>query len=541
MAHVSPLRIIVWVITLVILLAAAAWCGPLPKKIVEFGWDVPDTAYLREHIRDMEKRPFDGVVLRMYGTRNGEKVDGYTVFRKEVWQREWFDQCAQDLRATRFRQFTDNFILMWTTPGTPDWFSDADWRAVCNNIGIQAWVAKQGRLKGICFDPEPYGEHNPWDYAEQPRAAQYTFDQYRVQARKRGAEFMRAIAAEYPDITLLMLFGGSIVGGALHEFDPVEALKDEGYGLLPFFIDGMLDELPKDAFIIDGCEPGYYMEERSAFLEAYLRMKQRVLAVISPENHDTYRARVLAGFGLYPDRAWRDEGWGWHVDDPSKNYYTPEEFRENLGNAVDVSDRYVWVYTEAVNWWTGKDLPPGYEDAIWRVRLAPKVEELALLVRQRSVPASELVAYLPLEWKFRKDDANQGVAEGWYEPSYDDAAWVTVRTDSQWCKQPGHIDMSGSGWGRAWFDAPSSAAGKRLYLLIGALDERGDIYLNGRLALERRPAEPDGWRTPFLFEVTDAVRPGERNLIAVHAVADTTLGGVWRPSALLADVFSRRR
>ena len=126
------------------LAAEGAAAAPLDKRIIEFGWDVPDTASVRAHIRDMEKLPFDGCVLRMYGTHDGEKVDGYTVFRKEAWTRGWFEQCAADLRATEFRTLTDNFLLMWTTPGTPDWFSDDDWRAVCNNIGILAWVAKEG-------------------------------------------------------------------------------------------------------------------------------------------------------------------------------------------------------------------------------------------------------------------------------------------------------------------------------------------------------------------------------------------------------------
>ncbi|UCH35887.1 MAG: hypothetical protein JSV65_05910 [Armatimonadota bacterium] len=519
-------------------LAACAWAAPIEKKIVEFGWDVPDTAYLREHVRDMERLPFNGVVLRMYGTRDGDKVDGYTVFRREAWQRDWFAQCAEDLRATDFRTFTDNFILMWTTPGTPDWFSDDDWRAVCNNIGILAWVAREGGVKGICFDPEPYGEHTPWAYEEQPRAGEYTFDQYRAQARKRGAEFMRAIASEYPDITILMLFGGSIVGGALAQADPVEELATEGYGLLPFFIDGMLDALPDDALIVDGCEPGYYMEERVAFLEAYRRMKQQVLAVISPENWDKYQTQVLAGFGLYPDRAWRDAGWGWHVDDPSRNYYTPEEFKENLTNAVDVADRYVWVYTEALNWWTGKDVPPGYEEAIREVQQEPWRLRLAGLVARHQAPAELLVTYVPLEWTFRKDDEGHGAAEGWHKLDYDDSSWETVRTDSQWCNQEAYQDMIGNGWGRVWFDVPASAAGKRLYLIVGALDEYGDIYVNGALVHERRPTVPSGWRLPFIVEVTDAMHPGERNLLAVHAMAETTLGGVWKPSAVLADVLA---
>jgi len=40
------------------------------KKIVEYGWDVPSPAYIADHIREMEKRPFDGVLFRLEATGN---------------------------------------------------------------------------------------------------------------------------------------------------------------------------------------------------------------------------------------------------------------------------------------------------------------------------------------------------------------------------------------------------------------------------------------------------------------------------------------
>ena len=29
------------------------------KKLIEYGWDVPDTAFVRQHVAEMEKVPFD--------------------------------------------------------------------------------------------------------------------------------------------------------------------------------------------------------------------------------------------------------------------------------------------------------------------------------------------------------------------------------------------------------------------------------------------------------------------------------------------------
>ena len=32
--------------------------------------------------------------------------------------------------------------------------------------------------------------------------------------------------------------------------------------------------------------------------------------------------------------------------------------------AMKNADRYVWLYSEKMNWWTGDNLPPGAEDAL---------------------------------------------------------------------------------------------------------------------------------------------------------------------------------
>jgi hypothetical protein len=55
---------------------------------------------------------------------------------------------------------------------------------------------------------------------------------------------------------------------------------------------------------------------------------------------------------------------GWKTDDFSKNYFSPTEFRNAPSAALRVSDRYVWVYTERLNWWTGERVPSEYLQAL---------------------------------------------------------------------------------------------------------------------------------------------------------------------------------
>src|SRR5439155_16078758 len=42
------------------------------KKLIEFGWDEPDTAFLRKHIATMEQTPFDGTVFHLPGDFLGQ-------------------------------------------------------------------------------------------------------------------------------------------------------------------------------------------------------------------------------------------------------------------------------------------------------------------------------------------------------------------------------------------------------------------------------------------------------------------------------------
>src|SRR4051794_2656912 len=49
-----------------------------PKALVEFGWDEPDTAYMRRHVARMEETPFDGCVYHADARTPSGEVDSLT-------------------------------------------------------------------------------------------------------------------------------------------------------------------------------------------------------------------------------------------------------------------------------------------------------------------------------------------------------------------------------------------------------------------------------------------------------------------------------
>src|SRR5438876_9958023 len=82
------------------------------KKLIEFGWDEPDTAFMRAHIAEMEATPFNGTVFHILYT----KADGTRGrFMNECWSRRAFtlaevQSAIDELKSTKFTRFTDNFL-----------------------------------------------------------------------------------------------------------------------------------------------------------------------------------------------------------------------------------------------------------------------------------------------------------------------------------------------------------------------------------------------------------------------------------------------
>ena len=177
---------------------------PLPsKKIIELGWDVPSPAYFLDNFRTMEHLPFDGVIIRLPADAGGGKV-----FEIDGWVKATGAARERELRIMRempgSEKLTSNFLALYGA-STMDWFSDADWGKVLENARFCARAAKASRCKGICWDPEPYSGINPWRYKVQPGYEQHTFAEYEQMARKRGAQFMRALQDEFPGLTIFSL------------------------------------------------------------------------------------------------------------------------------------------------------------------------------------------------------------------------------------------------------------------------------------------------------------------------------------------------
>ncbi len=325
------------------------------KKVLEWGWDEPDTKFIRANIGKMEQLPFDGVVFHVNSGKGGGLV--WDVWGKRKFELAEFQHAIDDLKATPFRRITDRFLRVNVTPGSVDWFDDQAWGVVLGNFAVAAQIAKRGGCKGFMFDVEQYNDQL-FDYGKQKHDEKKTFADYRAKVCQRGQEWMKAVNGAYPDIVLLLPYIYSITGGAAKD------RAGASYGLLGDFVDGMLDACTPETRIVDAWEGAYTYKTKAQFEKAYESIKVELATLAA--DPEKYRHRIEAGFGIWMDCDWR--GKGWSLTDFSKNHFTPAEFEKSVRAAMEVSDEYVWVYTEQPKWWTNEKLPREYVEALKKGR-----------------------------------------------------------------------------------------------------------------------------------------------------------------------------
>ncbi|MDO5566254.1 MAG: hypothetical protein Q4G59_06315 [Planctomycetia bacterium] len=393
------------------------------KKLIELGWDIPTTQYMKVHWQEMEKTtPFDGVMFEVMPAN--ETVGGsQSLMTDKPWDKALFASCIDDLKACKFTQFTDNFIRVNFSPGTVAWQDDAGWKNVCDKVAICSWISKEGGCKGLAPDFESYGKH----MFKYDADSGLTYEQTRDLAFKRGAQFVEAVAKYQPNAVLLCLWMNSINTPAGRCVNPETALRNNGYGLLPAFINGMLSAVPKEMILVDGCEFGYYYDGDEQYQRASLDMllwSGPCMRLVLPELRKTYRTQVQAGFGFYLDMYSNEKG--------NKYYRAAHEgetrvdrLAANLTSAMKAADEYVWVYGEKHRWWNlaeakprGKNPKPAqfWNDAlenltqrIWEIKDPVKA---ARIVFEKYVKDGKLNNVLN-NADFAKKDSKTAMPDGW--------------------------------------------------------------------------------------------------------------------------------
>jgi hypothetical protein len=372
--------------SLLILSLALTGCAHL----IEWGWDEPDQTFLTTHVAMMERKPFDGVVLHLTVPDVAPDLANFS-WHLADHRYQWDDlqPAVEELKAVPFRRFQHNFLRvnLNSTDRPLDLLDDSAWETLLANLRLAARIARDGGLRGFMVDPEAYAARDPEDGRPRLNAFDYSrravreasFEIYRSAAFQRGGQAAAILGDTAPDLVLLFAFAYSF---------PCYSSKPQGeqaYGLLPAFVDGILVAKPREMMVVEGHEPSYPYRHCHQFQEAYRRLRAECRRLSSvPQRYDD---ELRIGFGIWldnesgkPCEPHRKEGRPCPWADPTlypedaRHRVDPMGFEGAVASALDITDRYVWIYSEEPKWWTsarpdGENLPPEFTEAIEQARV----------------------------------------------------------------------------------------------------------------------------------------------------------------------------
>jgi hypothetical protein len=173
-----------------------------------------------------------------------------------------------------------------------------------------------------------------------------------------------------------------------------------------------------------------------------------------------------------------------------------------------ISPFYIWYDEER------------YHSGIWYWGVEDRRRYYEGLAKLTDGEGGRLVVKLPERAQFRTDPFDEGVAAEWYAGEVAEPEWRPILTTEPFYVQ-GYEDEQGHPYvGQLWYrlrvEVPESAQGQRVMLYAPTVETEAWCWVNGQYVGHRpyreayvRPAEME-------LDVSEAIRPGQRNLIAVR-------------------------
>ena len=398
--------------------ALTAFVASARNKMIAYGWDVLRTGpeNILANAAAWENVPLDGVVFSL----NAKAPDGTLLMHRRVTtDRGWtYEAFAPQVAAMRelvakrpFAHSMAGALFQYSKKARLDWTDDAAWANFANNMGVLARIVREAGLEGVCIDNEDYGKIRQFYRKD----GEPPYAELRQLARRRGREVFAPVFREKPDIALLAFWFLSYDAEYLTASD-LMAKETELEDLWPAFIEGMLEVMPVTATFHDGNEKAYYYRADSGdYYRSAVRIQSKFAALLEPAYRDRYRARVRASAGFYMDNYVQKDPKDYHYLPPTVGGTQTDRFADNLAQADDASEGYVWFYGERHPWidWQGAgdqtwrhaptwdDAMPGLYD-IFRARKDPLG-----FAKARSAALDKAGApSLPLkfdQWQHKKD------------------------------------------------------------------------------------------------------------------------------------------
>jgi len=509
---------------------------------------VPTPSQLAENIAAVDKLPIQGFVFNL--TNAKAYFADACMIPSFIYTYEDFVKEVALMKNFEFKSRKKFFARINISAGLQtDWFDDAGWKIILNNIKLASRASAEMGAFGFCLDNEQYNVQ-PFNYTSQSNRITKSFSEYEAQSRKRGKQFAEALLSHMPKAVLIYMFGNSQIASEKCEKSDLNTFY---MGLWPGFLDGMMDATDEAKFI-DGQE-NYNVRTFEHFSKNRRFVKKD--GAIYSANPTRYQKRVHAASSVWLKKEVGDE-LSLDRADFTKNNHTPEEFEHAIHYALLNSDGWIWLY--AVPWF---NLPKEYIDAVHAARKPHKLDynfpnAAQIKTREQTPPdqrgnavatskgradCNDVLVFeamrkvykeiydFPKQWKFSLDPDNVGIEKGWYK-KIDVKDWIDLEI-GDWYGCQLNSKYSGYTWYQTTFMAPKDWAGKKLLLAFGAVDEKAWLWLNGE-EVGKSTAGPSAWNSAFEIDISNDIQPGKENMLSVRVHNSMGPGGIWKSVKIFA-------
>ena len=353
------------------------------KKIVLYGWDTGE-ASLETVLANADKfaeTGLDGISLIIKGNRAGIPRKSQTrdfAFVDPKWTKAEFAKQIGLLKEITAKPGLRHCYLQvdWSQKPRLKWSDDAAWERAAHNMGILAWIAREGCLDGFFIDHEDYQGTKQFESCPE----EGDFATISRLARKRGAQIVAAMAVENPNLHLvffwLLSHSTRWIGDPESDLAAIVVQRQDPW---PAFVNGMLDALPPQMRLADGNEFGYlFRADNNDYIMDAFRQRQMLVQLIAPENRQKFRVNVQVSSGHYLD-CYSNKNGHWYL--PPMNGSRLARLEDNLHQGLACADETVWLFGERrqiVKWqgnaarWNGvqtwEEELPGFADVMRRLR-----------------------------------------------------------------------------------------------------------------------------------------------------------------------------
>ena len=315
--------------------AAAETQGELPKKFIASGASLRNLKLkaLIGYSDDLKRTGIDGVAIGLNSADSwGNKIGSEGIFAPVKFTVPRLKPFLSDMAAmTKKEGLKESLVYISLSPKLKDrasWNSETRWASVAHNIGMMAKLTKASGLKGFFIDVDDYNISRQFCVSEKEKNSSY--DSLQDTARRRGRAVGKAIFTAYPDIVLFASSWFSAESNLVNvSGESLAANLEKSGSLWPDFFNGILDEMPLTARIVDGGGNGARDAGKFDYYKAMSDLHVISRALVASENSEKLLTALSPAAG---DRLSRYE-----ASLPAHSFW------RNLSQAAATSSEYVWI------------------------------------------------------------------------------------------------------------------------------------------------------------------------------------------------------